>query len=98
MDLILRISMMESGRVGTPPAKKEAIQCLPEVQITQHHCKFNEQTGALDHPRCTICLEELTEKAVIMPCNHMFNRDCIDQWLKIHNQCPVCRYELPTDD
>ena len=28
----------------------------------------------------------------------MFHSDCVTKWLEIHNTCPLCRFELPTDD
>ena len=33
-----------------------------------------------------------------MPCGHLYDKTCIGEWLQQHNQCPVCRHELPTDD
>jgi len=34
----------------------------------------------------------------LMPCGHIYHESCIFQWLKDNNTCPVCRYELETDD
>lgn len=98
LEQILRASMQDRGRSGNPPASEQTINNLPEVEITEKLCKQNEKDGSLEYPRCTICCEDLKEKATMLPCGHMFNKECIGEWLHQHNQCPVCRYELPTDD
>lgn len=98
LEQILRASMQDRGRSGTPPASEQAINNLPEVEVTEKLCKLNEKDGSLEYPRCTICCDDLKEKATMLPCGHMFNKECIGEWLHQHNQCPVCRYELPTDD
>ena len=41
---------------------------------------------------------ETTPLVMEMPCGHHYHAECLTQWLKRSNQCPMCRYELDTDD
>ncbi|KAI3697351.1 hypothetical protein L6452_30310 [Arctium lappa] len=33
-----------------------------------------------------------------MPCKHKFHGESILPWLELHSSCPVCRYQLPSDE
>ena len=98
MQHILRLSELDRGRSGTPPASKDVVDKLPEIDISDKDCKCTEGSSVKEYPRCSICCEDLMEKACRLPCGHLFNKDCISEWLRQHNQCPVCRFELSTDD
>ncbi|XP_076886018.1 uncharacterized protein LOC143535727 [Bidens hawaiensis] len=76
-----------------PPASKRAVDDLLSVVMT---VKDYESENAL----CAVCKDEISvgEKAKQLPCSHHYHGDCIVPWLCIWNTCPVCRYELPTDD
>lgn len=44
---------------------------------------------------CVICLLEIpTKKAVIRDCKHEFCVDCLNEWTKITNKCPICKTEF----
>ncbi|CAB4386312.1 unnamed protein product [Rhizophagus irregularis] len=77
---------------GPPPASKNFIKNLPKVSKSE--IKSDDT--------CIICAENFSanEKVNItkMPCNHMFDKDCILPWLELHNTCPNCRYEVESDD
>ena len=68
------------------------------VKICDKNNIVNEANGTMEVPRCSICCEDLTDTATELPCGHLYNKECISQWLNEHNQCPVCRFELKTDD
>jgi len=50
---------------------------------------------------CSVCFEEFKEIVngldvglARTPCSHMFHYDCITQWLKRSETCPLCRHEI----
>lgn len=91
--LIQHLAENDPNRYGTPPASKSAVEGLPVITIS-------EQLLGSDSSQCAVCKDtfELGEEAKQMPCKHIYHSDCIIPWLELHNSCPVCRYELPTDD
>jgi hypothetical protein len=46
-----------------------------------------------DYENCPICLEEIND-LLITPCKHKFCKNCIDEWIKIKCECPLCRTKL----
>ncbi|TYI48490.1 hypothetical protein E1A91_D13G252500v1 [Gossypium mustelinum] len=50
--------------------------------------------------QCSVCLDDLKtgNEAKEMPCKHKFHGECILPWLELHSSCPVCRYQMPTDE
>jgi len=49
---------------------------------------------------CAICLEKFnTEvKIIILPCIHIFHRDCINDWIEKKKNCPICKFELTKEN
>ena len=60
----MRISELERGRSGNPPARQDAIDTLPEIQLSSENDVKNQENGEMEKPKCSICLEELQDKAV----------------------------------
>lgn len=79
-----------SGKRGAPPAAKSAVEALPTVEIVSES----------EAVACAICkdLVGVGDVAKRLPCGHQYHGDCIVPWLGSRNSCPVCRFELPTDD
>ncbi|KAG8096153.1 hypothetical protein GUJ93_ZPchr0013g34070 [Zizania palustris] len=88
LDALLEyLAETDTNRQGTPPAKKEAVAALPTIRVR-------------DAATCPVCLDQFAAggEAREMPCKHRFHDGCIVPWLEAHSSCPVCRYQLPTDD
>ncbi|KAJ3077081.1 hypothetical protein HDU98_008513 [Podochytrium sp. JEL0797] len=72
----------QSGTGGKPAASKFFMRNLPSVQGPT--------------TPCAICVESFSasnsdDPAKKLPCNHIFHKQCLLPWLKLHNTCPFCR-------
>ena len=41
--------------------------------------------------RCSICFENINTVETILPCGHFFHKICINPWLDLRGNCPICR-------
>lgn len=91
--LIQQLAENDPNRYGTPPASRASIGTMPTIKITQ-------DLLVTDSTQCAVCKDEFEVGTEVrqMPCKHMYHSVCILPWLEQHNSCPVCRYEMPTDD
>ncbi|XP_013383970.1 E3 ubiquitin-protein ligase RNF181-like [Lingula anatina] len=83
-------SLFQQERTA-PPASKKAVEGLPTCYVKV------DEAGDLKCPICLVPYDE-AEATKQLPCQHKFHPECILPWLQKTNSCPVCRYELPTDD
>ncbi|XP_068668845.1 uncharacterized protein [Aristolochia californica] len=92
-ELLEQLAEADNSRRGTPPASTAFVESLPRVIISSEHIKHGG-------PLCAVCKDPLTmdSEANQLPCLHLYHPSCILPWLSTRNSCPVCRYELPTDD
>lgn len=51
-----------------------------------------------EDPKCCICQEDycVGDEQRVLPCDarHKFHVGCIDTWLKMKGECPVCRVDV----
>jgi len=83
-------------------ARKVDRRVSNENQLKQ---EAEDITDSTDNDQvCAICLSELREGEEIMQtkhveiCNHAFHKYCLSEWLENHNDCPMCRHEMVTED
>ncbi|XP_073000771.1 uncharacterized protein [Typha latifolia] len=83
----------DSSIRAIPPAAKSVVLSLPSVVLAEEGVERNST-------HCAVCKDEISleERVTRLPCSHYYHKECILPWLGIRNTCPVCRYELPTDD
>ncbi|TVU19245.1 hypothetical protein EJB05_35384 [Eragrostis curvula] len=75
----LSTSRPSFSSIGSVPAPREIVECLP-VKVYRKPLKYQTEETA----QCYICLVEYEEGDCvrILPCNHEFHLTCVDKWLK----------------
>lgn len=97
MEQMTRVAMqrsMEEQAPKIPPASERVRDALPRVVVTK------EDLLDSTNSKCSVCLDDFQpgSRATRMLCGHLFCTMCIREWLREANSCPVCRYELATDN
>jgi hypothetical protein len=90
--------------VGPTPIQRshvpQSTQTWLPSQFTREHVTLDEMDGELEQGvRCAICLDRLEQGDVVgdIPCEHVFHKDCLKDWLRKKNRCPLCqRSEVAT--
>ncbi|KAL6859060.1 hypothetical protein ACP4OV_018062 [Aristida adscensionis] len=75
-----------------PPAARSAVEALPSAVVAAGEEGEGEE--------CVVCRDGIAagQRVKRLPCSHRYHDECILPWLQVRNSCPLCRFELPTDD
>mmetsp|Transcript_8011 Transcript_8011/g.13729 ORF Transcript_8011/g.13729 Transcript_8011/m.13729 type:complete len:201 (+) Transcript_8011:1-603(+) len=61
---------------------------------------MSEDTGDTPTLDCVICYNEIDindrQGYMLAPCDHIFHRHCLEQWMDVKMECPICRCNLPS--
>ncbi|KAJ8448775.1 hypothetical protein Cgig2_011396 [Carnegiea gigantea] len=77
------------GTVSTGVPEEALTECLKK-HIYQG---TRDGRGNVDDTKCSICQEEYAdgEQVARLSCDHRYHVECVHQWLRLKNWCPICK-------
>ena len=74
--------------------KKEKIN--KKIEKNLYSINDNLKGQIWENNECIICLKEIknNDNMRILSCRHTYHMECIDEWLKRKNICPICNIKL----
>lgn len=93
MESILRqLQQLQLDSQTQQPLGASSTKQLPTMQYKKLEMSSPESES------CAICVDDFKEGDMmrVLPCNHHFHLDCIDEWLINHSDlCPLCKNQVP---
>ena len=90
----IELEMKSQMTYSSENAKKESLDKII-LKLTDLEEKISGIKSKLnDNNLCSICYDEIQNKAITMCCNTKFCIECISQWLHQKNTCPFCRASI----
>jgi len=70
------------------------------TEDTGRTTSMSEDTRDTPTLDCVICYNEIDvndrQGYMLAPCDHIFHRHCLEQWMDVKMECPICRCNLPS--
>lgn len=93
LKLTLKTKMFRDESIVT--SKEPSLESLPpdEENATGVVESTGDDESSLSEAHCIICLLTLEEGDIIgdIPCGHLIHKDCLKDWLRRKNRCPLCQ-------
>lgn len=84
--LLLRRGMLHTDRAAPKGTLEDSTEVVEEGAAV-----------LLDQSTCPVCLDEYAtskDALKIKACGHVFHKQCLQGWLNVNRNCPVCRRDL----
>ena len=71
------------ARAGCEGGGMDCTICLSDVLVSEEEEEEEEEENGTERSRCRL-----------LPCSHMFHAKCVESWLKMKKQCPMCKLDI----
>ena len=80
---------MRGGEVSSGVGA-DILSLMPESTVTDVRKLPEEKRN------CVICMTqyEKGDKILTIPCCHLYHMECIKDWFKSKNTCPICKFKV----
>ena len=87
------------SRAGVARNRKEGKRIKGETVMTAETVTEVQRSSSAPCLECVICYNDIDTSDrtayMIAPCNHIFHKECLIQWMEVKMECPICRQNLP---
>lgn len=92
----MRYSVLEEGNISVAVNSDEQStksQIDSESAISPTCCAVPSGHIEYGDSTCSVCLNDYQEKETLvrLECNHVFHKDCLWNWARRNNCCPLCK-------